>query len=46
MVAAAQLFALSNNPAQVDVLIKYEALDDLEDGDSDSDVDAVRFGAC
>jgi hypothetical protein len=28
--------------AQVDVEIKYEDLDDLDDGESDSDVDAVR----
>jgi hypothetical protein len=31
--------------AQVDVEIKYEDLDDLDDGESDSDVDAVRASA-
>jgi hypothetical protein len=30
---------------QVDVEIKYEDLDDLDDATSDSDVDAVRLGA-
>ena len=32
-------------PVQVDVEIKYEDLDDIDDEDeSGSDVDAVRFG--
>ena len=31
-----------DSAVQVDVEIKYEELDDLDDADSDSDVDAVR----